>query len=403
MTSFSARAGVCIAAFVWASAPGSSHGAYVLRNLNPPGARDSRATGAFAAQQVGFVSVETGGIHASLWNSTAASWVDLHPSAEGITASYALSAWGGSQGGSTRIHNVLRAALWQGSAGSWVDLHPSDATQSEVLGVAMFSQVGYARFDGMQRASMWSGSAASRVDLAPAGSTLSIASCAWEDRQGGWAGVPGAVHAGVWRGSAESWTDLHPAGASNSFLYSLSGNTQVGCASFGSGQQAGLWHGTAGSWVRLSPPGSTTSCAFGAYGGVQVGSAVVGNLNHAGMWLGSAESWVDLHPSAYFQSRAQAVWETDSFRYVSGYGVLAGSGLVDPLLWIMPIPAPGALAPLLLAPALCGRRSRPAAGAQNEKAPGQGPGAGAIRLGVDHDPLRTSSSVFLGLMMNRPS
>jgi hypothetical protein len=66
----------------------------------------------------------------------------------------------------------VRASLWNGTAASWVDLAPPGATESTAYAVNAGQQVGYADVDSIRRASLWTGSPASWVDLAsllPAG------------------------------------------------------------------------------------------------------------------------------------------------------------------------------------------------------------------------------------------
>ncbi|MEM4409849.1 MAG: PEP-CTERM sorting domain-containing protein [Candidatus Caldarchaeum sp.] len=59
--------------------------------------------------------------HASLWSSSAASWVSLHPAGASTSAAYA--AWGTNQVGHARVGGLPHASLWSGTAASWVDLH----------------------------------------------------------------------------------------------------------------------------------------------------------------------------------------------------------------------------------------------------------------------------------------
>jgi hypothetical protein len=93
-------------------------------DLNPIGAVESVVYASSGAQQVGYTDFPThpgDAIHASLWSSTAASWVDLNPS--GAAYSYAYGVWGSQQVGVAYVGGVPRASLWSSTSSSWVDLH----------------------------------------------------------------------------------------------------------------------------------------------------------------------------------------------------------------------------------------------------------------------------------------
>ena len=59
--------------------------------------------------------------HASLWNGTASSWVDVHPI--GFSASSISSASDGYQAGYVLVGGLSHAYAWKGAAGFRVDLH----------------------------------------------------------------------------------------------------------------------------------------------------------------------------------------------------------------------------------------------------------------------------------------
>jgi hypothetical protein len=83
---------------------------------------ESRINGMSTIQQVGFAS--SGYSHAGLWNGSAASWVDLHPT--GAVTSEAFDTDGSIQVGFvnfTSLESGKRASLWNGSAASWISLH----------------------------------------------------------------------------------------------------------------------------------------------------------------------------------------------------------------------------------------------------------------------------------------
>jgi hypothetical protein len=128
--------------------------------------------------------------HAALWNGTAASWVDLHPTAnlppQGVHDSIAYAVHEGQQVGTVYAASTFAwAALWTGSAGSFVNLSPPGTIWSEGLGVYAGRQVGYIS-NGQDRACLWTGSAASIEDLSvslPSGYYMSRATSVWTDGQ----------------------------------------------------------------------------------------------------------------------------------------------------------------------------------------------------------------------------
>ncbi len=157
------------------SVPASAQ--WTVTNLNPAGATESAAYGVGGSQQAGY-AVVGGQRRASLWNGTAASWVDLNPA--GSTQSYAYGVSGGQKVGVADY----RASLWSGTATSRVDLSPAGASGSAAYGVSGGQQVGYAEVGGIVRASLWSGTAASWVDLQtflPPEFTSSSARGIWQD------------------------------------------------------------------------------------------------------------------------------------------------------------------------------------------------------------------------------
>lgn len=99
-------------------------------DLNPDGVNSSSALGISGTQQVGTTGVGGGTFitHASLWNGTAASWVDLDPA--GAFGSVAYATDGVQQAGTvlffeitpTGTRFVRHASLWNGTADSRVDL-----------------------------------------------------------------------------------------------------------------------------------------------------------------------------------------------------------------------------------------------------------------------------------------
>jgi hypothetical protein len=96
-------------------------------DLNPAGAARSTALGISGTQQVGSTN-EGFSSHATLWSGTAESWVDLNPA--GAAGSLAYATDGTEQVGSSLFYEVSNtgpafvehASLWNGTADSWVDL-----------------------------------------------------------------------------------------------------------------------------------------------------------------------------------------------------------------------------------------------------------------------------------------
>lgn len=188
---------------------------------------DSIARGIAGDQQVGNINLFYQGnesspqsiIHAALWRGTAASLVDLHPSATGCTRSYANDTDGSRQVGYCEFTSgttPYRAILWSGTAESAVVLHPSGFSHSFAEGVSGSEQVGYAfntlEGDGYSRALLWHGTAASVVSLHPTGylaTTAYATNGVNEVGSGGPPDNPYASHALRWSGTANSVVDLH--------------------------------------------------------------------------------------------------------------------------------------------------------------------------------------------------
>lgn len=144
-------------------------------DLHPTGFDISIGFGIFGNEQVGFAKTAANVEHAMKWNGTAASAVDLAPL--GFTNSRAFDTSGASQvgyasgftfvvGSQTLIDNNLHAMKWSGTAASAVDLHPSAFKSSQALGIFGDTQIGFAvTSDGIRHAMLWQGSAASVIDL----------------------------------------------------------------------------------------------------------------------------------------------------------------------------------------------------------------------------------------------
>jgi hypothetical protein len=352
---------IALAAISGISAQASAQ--YSVTLLHPPGSIASRASamnnGPF---QAGTVDVTPGGVsHASVWNLTTASWIDLNPA--GALFSEAYAAYGNIQGGSAVVDGVQQASIWNGTAASWTSLHPSGATSSQVLGIHGPRQVGWTRVAGVQRAALWSGSAASRVDLNPAGSTRSIAYGATITQQAGAAQIGGVLRAGMWTGTAASWVNLHPAaGAVFSEAYGISqdfgGSYQFGYARVGDNNHASIWRGSSASWVDINPDGATSSIINATNGGIMVGEVD----SRASLWIGTDDMFpFDLHsalPAEFSTSSATGFYFDGAYEYISGYGFNTTTNNFEALLWTQPVPAPTSAALLGLGGLLAARRRR---------------------------------------------
>ncbi len=333
-----------LVAGAWAGAVGlvsTASAQWTVVPLHPAGAYESHASGVRGNQQVGRAILFGGVTSASVWNGTAASWLNLHPA--GTTSSRALGGDGAQQVGFATVAGTHRASLWNGTAASWMSLHPAGATASEAVGVDGGQQVGYAIVGGDYRASLWSGSAASWLSLHPAGASWSFSYGVHGGQQVGDAVVAGVSRASLWTGTAASWVDLNPQGVivSNSIAYATDGVQQVGSANVnGSRWSAGLWRGTAASWVNLDPNPPEGSAALGVHGGQQVGYRLEYEseevIQRAQLWNGVAWSRVDLHallPAGSFRTVANGIWHDGAHTYVVG----TADGYA--VMWVGP-PAP---------------------------------------------------------------
>jgi hypothetical protein len=93
-------------------------------DLNPLGATESTAYGVSGGQQVGYARFADGVERAAHWTGSAQSWVNLHPS--DAQSSRALAVHGGQQVGYVVIASanwLSHATLWNGSAASRIDLN----------------------------------------------------------------------------------------------------------------------------------------------------------------------------------------------------------------------------------------------------------------------------------------
>jgi len=276
-------------------------------DLNPPSWHMSVVLGMAGSQQVGqgltSASADPStGSHAVLWSGSAASFVDLHPSAllgSGATCTTGLLQGGfgilkAKTGGKVKTTPPLHALVWAGTAASYKDLNPANAAESKINGCADGQEVGYVMplSPGFTHAAVWLGTSAAAVDLQPlTGFVSSIAFGAAAGQQAGYgvtdASQGGAGHALVWGSSASSMLDLHPAGYTFSIAFATNGVQQVGeadDAAFPRHKHAIVWTGTATSAVDLNqflPTGYTDAQAMA----IDANGNIVGYAgNHAFMW-----------------------------------------------------------------------------------------------------------------------
>jgi hypothetical protein len=289
-------------------------------DLQPAGIEISIGRGTDGVYQVGYGSAPNDFEHALLWQGTAQSMVDVHPTnLPGIQQSGAVGVRGTQQVGfigGPVTDNKLHAALWNGSADSAVDLHPmllDYFVESWATATDSVQQVGYGRkADDYRRALLWSGTAASAVDLHPPHfngvSDSSEALGVGGSQQVGYAGgtsTSGRNHAFLWTGTADSAIDLHPShlsGFFDTFAVATNGQYQVG------------------------------------YGGIVPNTS---DFSHALLWSGTAASAVDLHtflPASTFELGTSRALSIDAQGNI--YGVATDAfGRYHAVMWV-PVPEP---------------------------------------------------------------
>ena len=328
---------------------------WTVSTLQPLGASRSWAYGISGPQLQSGEATFDGLARAVLVNSSAGTWINLHPVE--VQANSTSSARGMAMdqiAGITTIVNPFPignrsvATLWTRTAGVWTwnNINPvppavaSPATFSIANATDGVQQVGAATVGGQQVAALWSGTGNSFVSLNPAGSIQSEAKGVRNGQQVGSAffgGAGGGQRAGVWTGTAASWVSLNPPGATTSVATGTDGTQQVGYASITSGaDRASLWTGTPGSWVDLHPSGSGTSRAQAVANGQQVGIASFGGRGMAAIWTGSASSYVNLHaylPATFIQSQAESIWSQGDSTYISGVAIDAVTELPVAVMW----------------------------------------------------------------------
>ncbi|HED53852.1 MAG TPA: hypothetical protein ENJ00_06590 [Phycisphaerales bacterium] len=116
--------------------------------------------------QFGNVTFTFGGVHAGIWQGSAASFVDLNPA--GATKSTATDASDGQQVGIIDQFTNPHAGIWTGTPESFVDLTPDGALTSRVTACEAGIQLGSVDFgDGLgYRTVLWGGSKDVYVEIA---------------------------------------------------------------------------------------------------------------------------------------------------------------------------------------------------------------------------------------------
>jgi hypothetical protein len=331
--------------------------------MNPPGVIDAAISAVSVDEQGG--QAKFSGLPAdvpAIWHGSPGSALSL---GQGSVGEYGgvFGIWQGTEAGWLSGH----ASLWQGSAASRLDLNPPGTTSSVALAIRGSQQAGYAIIGGFTRAGWWNSTASSWVDLSPAGASSSIAYAADGSHQGGYfqmASAGSTDHAALWSGTAASLIDLNPLGSTASEVSGMAPGQQVGYAlrTGSPALHASIWSGSAASWVDVTPFAGLDSQLFATTGSIQVGSTNVPTapLEHAGVWFGAASSFVDLHaflPSGYSSSRALAVVQAPDGRIIVGGWANTSAGVHEAMLWVY-VPSPGSASLLFISCAACLRRSR---------------------------------------------
>lgn len=309
---------------------------WTLTGLNPAGSNQSDCFGGGGFVQAGVARIQDVD-HAALWNGTADSFVDLHPS--WAATSFALGSADGQQVGvANTVQMPGTAVMWTGSAASCISLNPPGFWDSKAWGVSHGQQVGYVRNNSYIHACLWRGSAGSIVDLNPVGYASSTALATDGSTQVGSSDLDSVPHAGLWRGTAASWVDLNPDVNHSSIATGVGDGQQVGYCYSGDAlyPHAALWSGTAASWVDLNPTGATTSQANAVCEGRQVGTAIFNGRGHAMIWNGSPDSWVDLDdylPFGYSGATPKAIWRAGNTIYIAGHAGNSVTHLIEAVMW----------------------------------------------------------------------
>ena len=138
------------------------------------------------------------------------------------------------------------AAIWNGSAGSFVNFHPSSGGFNSSRINALSSNAQGGRIN--DEAAIWHGSAENFTRLAPFGNrTTSEVLAMTETMQGGWF-LEFSQKAVIWEGNRDTMQILHPPSVhGTSEVKAMIDDYQIGRVESG----AALWRGSAESWINL--------------------------------------------------------------------------------------------------------------------------------------------------------
>ena len=319
---------------------------WTVINLHPAGESNSRATGVWETTQVG-----TGGLNSALlWRGWSATAMRLNPNPS--SAASATSIWNGQQGGVVNVGGQSHASIWNGTAQSWVDLHPThipEVVHTDVFATDGQTQVGtyYIPAGGTfagGAACMWSGTADSWVDLHPAGYGVSEAHGVFGNQQVGTVWGADLGNAVMWFGSAESMVLLAPPEAIASAALCTDGTHQYGMIGILEpvpGLYPARWSGTAESWENMGVPEGRWGEIHAVHGGWKVGfSTTAGELDaRAYLWTDGPGSYIDLHPTLppeYTTSNAQGIWrhEESGTTYIVGHAHNSVLDRDEAIMWV---------------------------------------------------------------------
>jgi uncharacterized membrane protein len=280
------------------------------------------AFGAGGGLIAGHGGPNTGVDRAFVWDASTGIRRDLHP--EGYYISRAFCTDGATIGGASNSSETSRehATLWDPTKKTIVDLHPSatNLRDSRVNAVDRNEQIGTVGDFGGVAAALWRGTAESYVDLTPPGWSWTQGTGISAGRQVGFGGPPGlgGLHALLWRGSASTYEDINPTGYFYSQAFGISGDSVVGLAR---AQQVGyphaaLWNLRLKTFADIHPDRFDQSRAVETNGSQHVGWASLNGFQHALLWQGG--NYVDL-PLAPGIITAEATG-IDANGYISGIG-----------------------------------------------------------------------------------
>lgn len=267
--------------------------------LEPAGAGQSKAFGAYGGRQCGFANF-TGQGTATIWQGTSASCTVIGNSSWLSSAANAMS--GDQVVVSAQTMMMGHAQLYSIQSGTYVTLTPSGYQSSAGAGcdVTTNSQVGGGA-QMMGSMLLWHGTAESAVNLTPPGWASSAgAACAGDSQVGnGFPGFMGFGHPFITHGTAASYVDLTPPGSTSAGVAGCDANQQIGSVKWPAEAMghACTWTGTAESCIDLHPAFAASSAGQSCRAGMQVGNYVglMGGFGKAVVWHGTAASAEDLH------------------------------------------------------------------------------------------------------------